>query len=177
MNHKNTQQTQSWLLRCICWLGQFQFIVGAVFGIALTIISAVFWTREQARQAVMDPVFVAQLSKSIRPFMIVDSHRTIVSDYGVTDLLKDIKFEISSNETEMKITLSFKQHIVNPPLVRPMNGGFYFHSAERGELHDWIVRMRISSEVVVLDKPSTMTMQLSSLEQDKRYMFLVEVLH
>ena len=169
-----------WLSRWIGWLGQFQFIVGVVFGIALAITSAMFWTREQARQAVSEPEFIHQLSRSIRPYMIVDSHKTVISDYGASDLLKDIKFEIPKNQSEMKIILSFKHHMPNPPLVQPMTRWFYFSRAERGEMHDWVIWMRVAPETVLSDNPSEpgpMTMQLSSLDPSQKYAFLIEILN
>ena len=168
---------QSRLSRFIAWLGSIQFIVGIVFGIALTVISAIFWTREQARQAVLEPSFIEQLSRSVRPFMIVDSHKTIVSDYGAAELINDFIFEIPPNESEFKITFSFKRPMANPPLLSPMTPGIYFDRAERGKMNDWVVWMRVGPETVIEEDRGPVTMQLSSVDPARKYQFLVEILH
>jgi len=173
----NRQDKKSWISRFTSWLGQFQFIVGATFGVALAVISAIFWTQEQARQAVLDPAFVERLSRAVRPFMIVDSHRTIVADYGAAELINDFKFDIPDDGSEFKITLSFKRPMANPPLLRPMTPGIYFDRAERGEMNDWVVWMRIGPETVVEDNRGAMTMHLSSVDPKRKYRFLLEILH
>ena len=184
MSNDNQEHDQpigrSWLSRGIRWIGQFQFVVGILFGLALAVTSAMFWTREQARQAVSEPAFVAQLSRAIRPYMIVDSHRTIISDYGASELLNDIRFEIPPNQSEMKIVLSFKQHMINAPLIQPMTRWFYFVRAERGQMHDWVIWMRVGPETVLSANPATPgpeTMQLSSLDPSQKYAFLIQVLN
>lgn len=180
-NHAdNATSENSWLARCIRWLGQFQFIVGAVFGIALAITSAMFWTREQARQAVTEPDFVAKLSRSIRPYMVIDSHKTVISDYGASEFLNDIRFEIVNNQCDLKITLSFKHHMANPPLVQAMTRWFYLSRAERGEMHDWVVWMRVAPETVFDDnpeQPGPQTMALSGIDPTQKYSFLIEMLN
>jgi len=158
------------------WIAQFQFVTGAIFGIALAIISAAFWTREQARQAVLEPTFVEQLSRIVRPFMIIDSHRTIVADYGASVLINDLKVDVNKNGYEFKITISFKMPMANAPLIRSLTPGVYYDHAERGQMNDWIVVMKMGNETVVNEKNSPLIM-LYSIDENKRYQFLVEPLH
>lgn len=156
------------------FLKRHEFFAGATVGLALALVAAAFWTRDQAQKAVLDPNFVSDLSKTIRPFMVTDSKRRILSDYGAARELDDFKIEFSTNKVDIKVTLEFKSHRQNPPIVRPMSPGLYLDRFERGTKHSWIFWVRTAFRTTV--EYNTAVMITEDLNVEKDYSFMIELL-
>ena len=112
--------------------------------------------------------------------MIINSHGTVLSDYGAADAISNITFDVLTNQSDLQITFSFNHHMNNPPLVQPMNHGLYLRDVMRGTHHDWIANLRVAPETLVdlPNHPSGLgTLGLSSIDTNREYRFLVELLH
>lgn len=130
--------------------------------------------RESAREAVLDPEFIAKVSKRLRPYLIIDSSERVLADYGVGEGLSGFSCSVSTNSVDLIITLQFNRHIQYAPIVRPLDRGWEMLGFDRGHGHDWIVTVRRSSIMIPMGGIYNLTWGVIDTNSPSR--FLIELL-
>lgn len=84
--------------------------------------SASLWIREKTKEAVLEPEFLSELSKKVRPSVIIDVKGTVLGDQGAIELLESLKVDNSEhlgggweNAYPWKITVNSKKPLSHAP--------------------------------------------------------------
>jgi len=128
-------------------------IVAILYGIGRYVDSRVAAT-------VQTTAFINDLSRRLRPMLILDGHGSILADMGASDLFESITVTndpglgtdtvamqigivpMQPHELPNRIVLTPKRHMPFPPLVEPLNPVQGFFDSRRGVGHQWIYEIR-----------------------------------
>jgi len=152
-------------------LSPWQLVIGFLIGVMCAGVTMWFNIRSAARDAVTEDKFLGELAAQVRPSCIFDSKEAVLADFGANDLIESIKVKEAPQIYGFEITIRFKKHLANEPIINGLNVNLYPESVTRGSMNTWTFVMTPASTL-----PSLLAEGYG--EREKRiYKFKLEILH
>lgn len=132
-----------------------------------------------AKAAAISPDVVAEISKRVRPYTVVDVSTksemgTFTHDAGASEVIDSVTFRTARTNFQAILTVKMKKFVAVSPLVRPLVSGVYINQSWRTNKFDWAYDVRPTPTTVTAD--GALTSQLTDLSEGAHYSFLIELL-
>lgn len=114
------------------------------------------------------------MSRRIRPFMVVDTKKRILSDFGAAQQVEGYDVRFNSNLFGLQLNLDLKTHSQNAPIVRTLTAALYLESFDRGEGNSWVYHFRTNPQTE--DQGAYVGQYFAGIDTNSPIQFMVEIL-
>lgn|GEM_PF-5590922 len=123
-------------------IGPWKLVVGllcAVVGLIGALVAQRLTIQSAAKQAVTEGKFLGELAAMVRPGCIFDGKGVIkpADNFGAAELIDSIDVKPIPGVGGFKITLKFKKHLRNEPIVTGLNVNVFQEQVEQGPDNTW----------------------------------------
>ena len=97
-----------------------------------------------------DPIFMREVAKQVRPYVIFDEKGSILFDNGTSKYVDVLEVNVDEDRGDFKdftIHVNFNKHFSYPPYLESLNGNGFVIKENRGKKHDWIYKLNQSSSI------------------------------
>jgi hypothetical protein len=107
---------------------------------------------------ITDDSYIAQLSKTLRPFLVFNNDGVVIYDHGGLNFIDSIKINHSDNRWADTIFIFSKSYLQEAPLIQFIGAYLYSYEAKRISNFCWAYDMRpsvyLSLEKSDVDRPT-----------------------